>query len=274
MAKVAEAGRIRVGVGGWTYEPWRGLYYPKGLPHAEELAYSSRQLTAIEINGTFYRTQTRASFAKWRDETPDDFVFSVKAPRAATNRKVLAEAKQSIDWFFSSGVEALEGKLGPILWQFAPTKKFDAAEFAAFLALLPKELAGRPLRHAIEPRHPSFETVGFVELARRHGVAIVFADTDDYPSFADLTADFAYSRLMRSEARCATGYAPVVLDDWAQVAKAWAAGHDLPALPHVAPPLPTRGPPRDVFCFVIAGAKERAPAAAKALIERIPRHGS
>jgi uncharacterized protein YecE (DUF72 family) len=268
MAMDANAGRIRVGVGGWTYEPWRGIYYPKGLPQAEELKWSSRQLTAIEINGTFYRTQTRASFEKWRDETPDDFVFAVKAPRAATNRRVLAEAKQSIDWFFASGIDALGPKLGPILWQFAPTKKFDPADFAAFLALLPKELAGRPLRHAVEPRHPTFETVEFVELARRHGVAIVFADTDDYPSFADLTADFVYSRWMRSEAQCTTGYESVVLDDMALVAQAWAAGYDLPALPHVAPPI-TRSAPRDVFCFVISGAKERAPAAAQALIARL-----
>ena len=266
---IPKAGRIRVGVGGWTYAPWRGLYYPKGLPQSEELAWSSRQLTAIEINGTFYRTQTRASFEKWRDETPDDFVFSVKAPRAATNRKVLADAKQSIDWFFASGIDALGAKLGPILWQFATTKKFELDDFGAFLELLPKTLGGRPLRHAVEPRHASFQTREFVELARKHGVAIVFADTDDYPSMADLTADFVYARLMRSKARCRTGYAPAAIEHWGAIAQAWAGGVDPAELPHIAPPSKKKAPARDVFCFVISGAKERAPAAARALIERI-----
>jgi len=169
---------IRVGIGGWNYEPWRGAFYPKGIKAADELRYAGERLTTIEINGTFYRTQSEASFAKWRDETPEDFVFSVKGHRAVANRKVLAEAGEALDWFYGSGILALGDKLGPVLWQFAPHKKFDA-DFAAFLALLPREKAGREMRHVVEVRSETFLVPEFVDLAREHGVAVVYADSDD-----------------------------------------------------------------------------------------------
>ncbi len=261
------AGRIRAGIGGWTYAPWRDTFYPGDLPQQRELEYASRQMTAIEINGTYYRTQKPSSFAKWRDETPDDFVFSVKAPRYATNRKVLAEAGESIAYFMQSGLAELGGKLGPILWQFAPTKQFDAADFAAFLRLVPTELAGRRLRNVLDVRHASFMCAEFIALARRYAAAIVYADSADYPSFADLTADFVYARLMRSQAAIETGYAGGDLDRWAGRAKAWAEGHEPADLPRVGEPGAACAP-RDVFLFFISGAKERAPAAARALLAR------
>src|SRR4249920_2602285 len=188
---------IRVGIGGWVYEPWRGVFYPKGLPHARELSPASRNVTSIEINGTFYGTQKPASFRRWADETPDDFVFSLKGPRYATHRRVLAEAASSIERFFASGVLELKSKLGPLLWQFAPTKSFDADDFAAFLALLPHRLDGRALRHAVEVRHESFLTPAFVELLRKHSVAVATVDSDKHPLIADVTSDFVYARLQR-----------------------------------------------------------------------------
>jgi uncharacterized protein YecE (DUF72 family) len=260
--------QIRVGVGGWTYEPWRETFYPDGLPQARELQYASRQLTAIEVNGTFYRTQTPATFAKWRDETPDDFVFSLKAPRYATNRKVLPEAGPSIERFLESGVTELGAKLGPLLWQLAPTKRFDAAELSDYLALLPREHGGLTLRHALEVRHESFLCGEYVQLARRFGVATVFTDSDDYPSLADITGEFVYARLMKSQSRLRTGYAAKALDAWADRARAWAAGKDPEDLPRVAGRA-TRGSARDAFIFFIDGAKERAPGAACALLERL-----
>lgn len=264
MAKSA----IRVGVGGWTYEPWRNNFYPEGWPQSRELEYASRQLSAIEINGTYYSTQKPASFAKWRDETPEGFVFSMKASRYATNRKVLAEAGESVQRFVGSGISELGPKLGPIVWQFMPTKRFDAQDFGAFLALLPAEVDGLALRHVMDVRHESFKTPEYLDLARRHRVATVFTDSDDYPSFADITADFVYARLMRTESQLKTGYGPKALDQWAVHAKQWAAGGDPPELPHVGEPLAAKKP-RDVFMYFISGAKERAPAAGMALIERL-----
>lgn len=256
---------IRVGVGGWTYEPWRKSFYPEGLAHKRELEYASRKLTSIEINGTFYRTQTPASFAKWRDETPDDFVFSVKAPRYATNRPVLAEAGDAIARFFASGLAELGPKLGPILWQFSPYKRFEPEDFARFLALLPARLGERRLRHALDVRHKSFLTPAFVRLAREHGVAIVFSDTDEFPALADVTADFVYGRLMRcveSEPSC---YSQPALAAWAARVRTWAQGAEPADLPRVGEPdAPSQ--PRDVFVYFIGGAKERAPAAACALL--------
>lgn len=270
---LAKQGAIRVGVGGWTFEPWRQTFYPKGLPQKRELEYASRQLTAIEINGTYYSTQKPASFAKWHDETPEGFVFSVKASRFATNRKVLADAGDSIERFVGSGLAELKDKLGPLLWQFMPTKKFDAKDFGKFLDLLPRELAGRPLRHVLDVRHETFLTEAFLDLARKHNAAAVFTDSDDYPSFADPTADFVYARLMRTQSKLKTGYAPKSLDDWATRAMAWAGGKEPADLPRVA----KAGKPakrRDVFVFMISGAKERAPAAARGLIERLAKKGT
>ena len=261
-------GTIRVGVGGWTYPPWRETFYPDGVTQARELEYASTQLTSIEINGTFYRLQKPESFAKWRDATPAGFVFAVKAPRYATIRKVLAEAGESIERFVASGVGELGPKLGPILWQFAPTKRFDAADLEAFLKLLPREIGGRPARHALEPRHESFMTREFVELARAHGAAIVYADSDEYPSIGDITSDFIYARLQRSQANVPTGYNTVALDAWAKIAQTLARGSEPTEFPRLDKPL-KKGGARDVFVYFINGAKERAPAAAKALIERL-----
>jgi uncharacterized protein YecE (DUF72 family) len=244
-------GRILVGIGGWTYAPWRaGVFYPDDLPQKRELEYASRQLTSIEINGTYYSSFKPDSWAKWRDETPDGFVFSVTASRFTTNRRNLAEAGDSVERFLGQGLHLLGDKLGPISWQFTATKKFEAAEMAAFLKLLPKEINKQPLRHALELRSPTFKDPKFYDLARAHGVAIVFADHDEFPEIDEATADFSYARLMRGAATVKTGYKPAALDSWAKRAKAWAR----------------RG---DAFVYFIAGAKERAPAAARALIERL-----
>src|SRR5882724_5262496 len=263
-----DKGSIRVGVGGWTFEPWRRNFYPEGLPHHRELEYASRHLTAIEINGTYYSTQKPETFAKWRAETPDEFVFAVKASRFATNRRVLGEAGAAIEHFVGSGIARLGPKLGPLLWQFMPTKRFEPQDFAAFLALLPQEVDGVALRHVMEVRHASFMTSEYLALARRFRVATVFSDTDEYPSFADITGGFVYARLQRSQANIATGYAPSALDAIADCARLWAAGSE----PKVAPRVQAAqadAAPRDVFMFFISGAKERAPAAAQALIERL-----
>lgn len=261
---------VRVGVGGWTYAPWRSNFYPEGLAHSRELHYASRQLTAIEVNGTYYGTQKPAVFAKWRDETPADFVFSLKASRHATNRKVLADAGESIDKFIGSGISELGAKLGPIVWQFAPGKRFEPQDFEAFLALLPRQVDGCPLRHVLDVRHASFMTPDYLQLARRYRAATVFADSDDYPSFADLTGDFVYARLMRSNPACQSGYAPAELDLWARQVQTWAQGGESADLPHVgAPSQSLTGKSREVFAFFINGAKERAPAAAQALLQRL-----
>src|SRR6266540_1744055 len=258
---------IRVGIGGWTYAPWRGAFYPPGLPQARELEYASRKLTSIEINGTFYGTQKPSSFRKWADETPDDFIFSLKGPRFATNRRVLAEAAPSIERFLTSGLTELGPKLGPLLWQFAPAKRFQAEDFAAFLALLPRELEGRPLRHVVEVRHESFRTPDFVALLRHFGIAVVFTDAEKYPSIADVTAPFVYARLQQSAEAQPTGYAPAALDQWAVRLPRWAEGGEPPDLPRVGANGATRTP-RSVFVYMINGVKVRAPAAAMALIER------
>lgn len=260
--------RIRVGVGGWNFEPWRDNFFPPGLPHARELGYASRRLSAIEVNGTYYSSQKPATFAKWHAETPDDFVFSLKASRFATNRRVLAEAGESIQRFLGQGIAELRDKLGPIVWQFAPTKRFDPGDFEAFLKLLPRELAGRPLRHVVDVRHESFMCADYLALARHHRVATVFTDSDDYPSFADLTGDFVYARLMRTDASEAEGCPPQVFAPLAACARSWQAGDEPSGLPRIESP-GARAAPRDVFIFFISGAKERAPAAAMALIRHL-----
>ncbi len=254
---------IFIGVGGWVFEPWRDNFYPKGLPQKRELEYASTHLTAIEVNGTYYGSQKPESFRKWHDETPDGFVFALKGPRFATNRRVLAEAGDSITRFFDSGVTELKNKLGPINWQFMPTKKFDAGDFEAFLNLLPKKVNGRAIRHAVEVRHDSFRDAAFVALCRKHGVAIVFGADSEFPLIADTTADFIYARVMGTSTKEKLGYPKAALAKWAERAKDWAKG-DAPKLPLLAPAAPKKK--RDVFLFVISGAKERNPAAAQAII--------
>lgn len=272
-AAKARAGSVRVGVGGWTYEPWRGTFYPDALVQRLELEYASRHLTTIEVNGTFYRAQKPATYAKWRSETPDGFVFSLKAPRYATDRRVLADAGRAISAFVQGGIAELGDRLGPINWQLPEHKVFDADDVARFLDLLPAELEGEPLRHAIEVRHDSFACAAFVELMRSRGAAIVHAQSPKYPSIADLTADFVYARLMHSETERPAGYAPAVLDAWTTRAQAWARGGDPAELAHVTTvAAPQRV--RDVFVYFIGAAKVRNPAAAMALIERLREHAS
>ncbi|WP_027798067.1 DUF72 domain-containing protein [Paraburkholderia dilworthii] len=260
--------RIRVGIGGWTYAPWRGVFYPQDLTQKHELEYASRQFSTIEINGTFYGLQKPESYMKWHDETPDDFAFTLKAPRYATNRRVLAEAGDSIERFFDSGLVHLKDKLGPINWQFATTKQFDAEDFEAFLALLPKKLDGLKLRHAVEVRHESFRNEAFVALTNKYGVAIVLAGDSDYPQIASLTAPFVYARIMGTSEKEAQGYSKKALDAWADRARQLAAGtipEDLG--PFKATTAAKSG--RDVYLYVISGFKERNPTAARAIIERL-----
>lgn len=265
---------IRVGIGGWTFEPWRDNFYPQGLPQAQELSYASRHVTSIEINSTFYGLQKPAVFAKWRDATPEHFIFSLKAPRFATHRGVLAEAGDSIERFIDSGISELGPKLGPVLWQFPPGKSFDNVDFAAFLKLLPRTIHNFPLRNVLEVRHPSFRSPEYLALARQHNFPTVFTDSSDYPSLADRTGDFTYVRLMRSAARLKSGYTTKALDDWADRAVDWSSGiepGDLPYIenPEVSADEKDRSPARDVFIYFINGAKQRAPAAAQALLARL-----
>ena len=259
--------KIRIGVGGWTYEPWRGAFYPKGLPQRRELEHASRKLTSIEIDSTYYGSKKPESFIKWRDETPDDFVFSVKGPRFATNRRVLAEAGSSIERFFKSGVTELKTKLGPVNWQFATTKRFDRDDFGAFLKLLPDSVDGIAIRHAVEVRNDSFRSPDFIDLARDRGVAVVIAGDSKYPLIADVTAPFVYARIMGTVETEQAGYSAKGLELWADRSKSWAGGASPPDLETVTPP--PQSPPRDVFLYVISGYKALNPAAAMALIERV-----
>jgi uncharacterized protein YecE (DUF72 family) len=260
---------IRVGIGGWTYAPWRETFYPPEVSAAKELQYASRRLSVIEINGTYYSTQRPATFAKWREATPDGFVFSIKAHRLTTNRRVLAEAGESVQHFLNSGVAELGAKLGPILWQFAPTKRFDPDDFGAFLKLLPRVQDGVPLRHAVDVRHDSFRTPAFLALARQHDVGVVFTESDDYPALPDLTSDFVYARVMRTQSSLVTGVTDEVLDGLAASARAWNAGGQPTGLPLIDPTHVAPLQPRDVYLLFISGAKERAPAAAQALLTRL-----
>ncbi len=258
---------IRIGIGGWTFEPWRGTFYPEGLSQKKELEYASRQLTAIEINGTYYSGFKPATFAGWATTVPDGFVFAVKASRFCTNRKVLAEAGESVAKFVGQGIVELGDKLGPILWQFMATKKFDPDDFGAFLKLLPHSHDGVQLRHAIQVRHDSFHVPEFLAMCRDAGAAIVFADSPEYPAIADITGDFVYARLEKGEDDNPLCYPEGDIDRWADTAKLWAAGgkpEDLPYVEAGAPP----AQPRETFIFFIHGGKVRAPTAAKALIER------
>jgi uncharacterized protein YecE (DUF72 family) len=243
--------RIYVGVGGWTFEPWRNNFYPAGLAHSRELHYASRQLTAIEVNGTFYSTFKPPTFAKWRDETPDGFVFSLKAHRFTTHRRELGTAGEGIERFTQSGIAELGDKLGPIVWQFMPTKQFVAEDVEAFLRLLPREVQGRPLRHVLDVRHPSFATEQYLDLLQKHDCTTVYADSEKFPAIPHARSPLAYLRLMRSEADCETGYAADALKPWAQGARDWVA----------------EGPNNESFVFFINGAKERAPAAAQTFLK-------
>ena len=244
-------GTIRVGVGGWTYEPWRGVFYPAGLPHKRELEFASQQLTTIEINSTFYGRQKRESFAAWAKVAPDGFKFSVKASQYATARKVLANGGNSIAKFLEQGFTELGDRLGPINWQFRATKAFERGDFARFLDLIPDAQDGMSLRHVLEPRHESFRDPAFYALARARNMAVVFADGGDYPCIDAQTADFAYARLQGSVERLKNGYAPKALDHWADRARSWAESG------------------RDAYVYFIAGAKVRNPAAATALIRKL-----
>jgi len=261
------AGSIYVGVGGWDFDPWRQSFYPPGLPKTKQLEYASRQLTAIEVNATYYKLQKPELFERWGKTVPDGFKFAVKASRFCTNRKVLGEGGEGVEKFCAQGLVELGDKLGPILWQFMGTKQFDPEDFQAFLNLLPKTQDGVPLRHAVEPRHESFRNPEFVAMARAAGVAIVFADADDYPCIADVSGSLVYARLQRSREEEPTGYDAASLDRWAGVAKGWAKGESPPGFPYAAGPATVQA--RETYVFVISGAKLRAPAAAKALIERL-----
>ena len=260
--------RIRVGIGGWNYAPWRSRFYPAGLVQRRELEYASRQLRAIEVNGTGYAAQKPATYAKWAAQTPPGFVFSLKAPRLITATGPLARAATGVRGFVHGGLAEFGERLGPLLWQLAPTRAFEPDDLAAFLETLPRELDGQPLRHVLEVRHASFLCERYVALARSHRVATVFTDSHEYPSLADLTGDFAYARLMQSADEPATGYTCAALDDWATHAAQWAAGGDVAGLPHVAALQPAQTP-RDVFVFFIGSAKHRNPAAAMALQARV-----
>jgi len=239
---------IRVGIGGWSFEPWEETFYPPKLAAAKQLEYAASKVTAIEINATFYRTQSATSFKKWADATPDDFMFSVKAPRAAVQRKDLREAKESIEWFFNSGVSELGAKLGPIFCQMAPYKKFDAAEMTAYFDMLPEKVKKLPLRHALEVRHASFQDDAFLKLARERNIAVVTVESEKHPLIAEPTANFAYARLELTQADQPTGYAKPALKKWAKTAREWEKGGD-------------------VFLYFISGTKERNPAAAMAMLE-------
>lgn len=267
-APMRSPSRIRAGTGGWTYVPWRKNFYPDGLVQRRELEYASRHLTAIEINGTYYGAQKPAIYAAWRAQTPEGFVFSLKAPRYAMDRPKLAGAGKTITDFVSGGLSELGDRLGPINWQFPLGKPFERDDFAAFLELLPRELDGTPLRHVVEVRDASFECAAYVDLARSHRVATVFTDSPKYPSFADVTGDFVYARLMCSDAKVETGYTQDALDAWTRRAREWADGEEPGDVPRIAASTKASGK-RDVFIYFINGAKERAPAAAMALLDRL-----
>lgn len=243
-------GRIRIGIGGWTYAPWRGVFYPDKLPQTKECEYVTRAMTAIEINATFYGRQKPKSWESWEKVAPEGLQFAIKGSRYCVSRSKLAESSESIANFFGQGFQVLGPKLGPILWQFAKFKKFDRDDIAAFIDLLPEELDGIRLRHAIEPRHASFDDEKFFDLCKARNIAVVFEDSDEYPLIEADTADFHYARLQRMSEEVVTGYDEAALDAFAAKAQEWQS----------------KG---DAYLFMINGAKVRAPAAALALQERL-----
>ena len=262
------SGKIYIGIGGWTFAPWRGVFYPEKLTQAKELEYAASKLTSIEINGTYYGSQKPESFRKWAREVPVGFVFSLKGPRFATNRRVLAEAGDSVKRFYDSGVLELGDRLGPVLWQFAPTKKFDETDFGKFLELLPRKLEGCALRHVVEVRHDSFCVPDFIALLRQFETPVVFAEHGKYPAIADVVGDFVYARLQKGNDELKTCYPPKQLDAWAKRFQTWAGGGEPDDLTRVDP-AKTNKAPRDVFAYVIHEGKVRAPAGAMELIERV-----
>ena len=243
--------QIRIGIGGWTFPPWRGTFYPEGLPHKRELEYASRQFGAIEINATFYGRQSPKSWAAWAQQVPDGFEFAIKGSRYCVTRPKLADAEEGLGVYFAQGMAALGSKLGPILWMLAARRQFDGDDIAGFLKLLPKKLEGIQLRHVIEPRHESFRDETFFQLCRDHDVAVVFGDDDEFPCIDADTASFAYARLQRMSEDVPTGYEGSALDRFAAKARQW------------------RKDGRDSYIFMINGAKIRAPAAALALQDRL-----
>ena len=263
------AAPIKIGIGGWNFPPWRDNFYPKGLPQRRELEYASRHLTTLEINSTFYRAQTPKVYAKWRDDTPPGFVFSLKAPRRVSEVGKLAGAGALIRGFVFGGLAEFGERLGPIVWQFSSSTTFERDDFAAFLDLLPEELNGRTLRHALEVRNETFRCETFVELARARGAACVFTDSPEYPNLADLTGDFVYARLKRSRESERNGYPARELDAWAARARLWHGGGEPDDLPRVSPESGPASGQRDVFIYFISAFKARNPAAAMALQERI-----
>lgn len=262
-----QARSIRVGIGGWVFAPWRDNFYPAGLVQRRELEFASRHVTAIEINGTYYGTQQPATYAKWRDATPEGFVFSAKAPKRITQSRKLAGTRVQVEDFIG-GIAELGDKLGPLVWQFESGHRLETDDFSRFLELLPKQASGLPLRHVLDVRDPDFITPQFLALAREHGMGTVFSESDQYPSFADITSDLVYARLMGSRASEANGYPDAELDAWARRARSWADGGDPQELPHVGSTV-APGRKREVFVFFISAAKERNPAAAMALLERL-----
>jgi uncharacterized protein YecE (DUF72 family) len=270
---MAGKGTIRSGIGGWTFEPWRGTFFPEKWPQAKELDYAASKLTAIEVNGTYYGSQKPATFAKWAKAVPEDFVFSLKASRYCTNRKVLAESEASVQKFLGQGITELGDRLGPILWQFMPTKTFDPDDFAAFLALLPAKQDGIALTHVLDVRHDSFVDPAFVALARKHGASIVHTDSPDYPPIGDAAGAVHYCRLMNTHETSPTGYAPAAIAHWVDEARIWATGKPGTAFALAAPGDPAPVKPRDVYLFYIGGAKVRAPHAAMATLERLNEAG-
>jgi len=290
---VATSGTVRIGISGWTYTPWRGVFYPQDLVQKDELSYASRQFRSIEINGTFYGLQRPEAFGRWREETPDDFVFAVKGSRYITHMLRLKDVQTALANFLASGVLRLGPKLGPILWQFPPRMRFDQERFDAFFALLPHDpeaavalakrhderLKGRAwlktdatqaLRHAVEIRHESFCTGEFVELLRRHRVALVCADTVDWPLLMDLTADFVYCRLHGSEKLYVSGYDDAALETWADRVRSWAEGREPDDARRVLPATAPRNRGRDVFVyFDNTDVKLRAPFDARSLARRL-----
>ena len=258
---------IRVGIGGWNFAPWRGSFYPADLSHKEELGFASRAVTTIEINATFYRTQSATSFARWAAATPDDFIFSVKAHRVTTHRSALKDAREAIERFLASGLVELGAKLGPVLWQLPPTKRFDPDDLNAFLEYLPARLEGRRLRHVLEVRHETFRDPKLPVLLRKHKVALCLAESDKYPMLADVTADFVYLRLQRAKENLKAGYSKPELAGWAKRITDLKAGRCLRDLPAAGPIVDRKVD--DCFVYFIGGAKLRAPHAARALLAEL-----